>query len=176
MNKGDKMIFNYFHTNGLIYMKACDFMSRIGLGRGNVKNNFLRCFGTDKPLSQARLKDRGREVRTYYILADDILNLELLPNFPAHILEKLHKVKEQIKADLEYFAKTKMQTSDISKYKEPIKADDDIKDNDDLKAEIESLKTEISQIKKALEYLGIECKNGVFIIKEQPEKKFFGLF
>ena len=157
-------------------MKACDFMSRVGLGRYNVKYNFINCFGTDKPLSQIRLQDRVCELKTYYILADDILNLELLPNFPAHILEKLHKVKEQVKADLNYFAKTKMQTSNVGEYKEPIKADDNIKPDNDLKDEIENLKTEISQIKKALEYLGVECKNGVFIVKEQQKKKFLGLF
>lgn len=45
-----------------------------------------------------------------------------------------------------------------------------------LKKEIVSLKDEIQQIKKALEYLGVEYKNGVFIVKEQPKKKFLGLF
>lgn len=45
-----------------------------------------------------------------------------------------------------------------------------------LENRLKELETEIQQIKKALEYLGIECKNGACIIKEQPKKKFLGLF
>ena len=41
---------------------------------------------------------------------------------------------------------------------------------------IKTLETEISQIKKALEYLGVEYKDGFMIVKEQPKKKFLGLF
>lgn len=64
----------------------------------------------------------------------------------------------------------------IIKYEKEAKQREIEKEKANTENRIKTLETEISQIKKALEYLGIECKNGVYIIKEQPKKKFLGLF
>ena len=58
----------------------------------------------------------------------------------------------------------------------PLSVEKNSDEKQEFLSEIKYLKTEISQIKKALKYLGIECKNGTYLIKEQPKKKFLGLF
>ena len=63
-----------------------------------------------------------------------------------------------------------------AKYEREKKQREIEKEKENTENRIKTLETEISQIKKALEYLGVECKNGVFIVKEQQKKKFLGLF
>ena len=63
-----------------------------------------------------------------------------------------------------------------AKYEKEKKQRDIEKEKANTENRIKTLETEISQIKKALEYLGVEYTNGVFIVKEQPKKKFLGLF
>ena len=65
----------------------------------------------------------------------------------------------------------------IRKFEKEAKQREIEKEKENTENRIKTLETEIQQIKKVLEYLGVEYKkNGVFIVKEQPKKKFLGLF
>ena len=63
-----------------------------------------------------------------------------------------------------------------AKYEREKKQREAEKEKANLENRIKTLEVEILQIKKALEYLGVEYKNGFMLIKEQPKKKFLGLF